>query len=331
MSTPETERAHGSLPDPNLIYGLYSAGGFPSHVFRIALTLDVFSPLATGPLDAGAVADAIACDASGVRALLDYLTARELLARDGSRYALTETAQRFLVPGRASYAGEYILEHSSPAIWDGVLEALRGGTPRSPDLPWEQDAWLESYRPDRPAEARQMWQTAGIAPTAGLRILDVASGCGIKSLVLAEDNAGVRITLVDVAPVLEVARDLAERLGVGDQVEYLAGDALSVVLPPASYDVALLGQITYYLDAKANTELFTRAARALVPGGSLVIDAVMLGEEPSIWASTVTLLARGTSGGMAYPFDDYRTWLEAAGFEDVRYLGEHWVAARARA
>ena len=43
------------VPDPNAIYALYTPG-FKPQVVRFALLLDVFSPLARGPLDAEAVA-----------------------------------------------------------------------------------------------------------------------------------------------------------------------------------------------------------------------------------------------------------------------------------
>lgn len=320
--------ASSKVPDPNLIYGL-SSSAYATHILRLALTVDVFTPLAGTPADTAMVARATGCNSAGIQALLDYLAARDLLVKRGNNYELTETAALFLVRGRRTYAGDFLLGLSAPRIWDHVLGALRGRRPDLPSLPWAQDAWLESYRADRADESRAMWQAAGIQPgdRPGLRVLDLGCGCAIKSLVLAEADASTSVTCVDEPEVLAVARDLAERMGVADQATFAPGDVHDVELELGIYDVVLIGQLTYYLAPGDNAELFGRVARTLVGGGMLVVDAIMTGDEPSTWASTVTLLALGTSRGVAYRVTEYRAWLETSGFRDVRQLGEHWLVA----
>ena len=54
----------------------------------------------------------------------------------------------------------------------------------------------------------------------------------------------------------------------------------------------------------------------------------MADEPPTEWASYVTLVTWGVSGGSAYSFDAYRAWLTQAGFADVRRLSERWLVAR---
>ena len=39
------------------------------------------------------------------------------------------------------------------------------------------------------------------------------------------------------------------------------------------------------------------------------------------------LLSWAESGGAAHSFTDYRKWLEDAGFEQVKQLGERWLSA----
>lgn len=313
--------------DPNVIYNLYGSG-FPAHVLRIALQLDIFTPLGGGPANAGTVASAAGAHPGGTRALLDYLVSVGLLGHDAGNYELTEAAATFLVPGRGTYAGDFILQHSSPMIWDAVLERLQGRHPVRTDFAWEQDAWLESYRSDRPAQSREMWTAAGVAAVDGrqLRVLDLACGCAVKSLVLAADYPA-RVTAVDSPAVLAVVRDLARRWGVEEKVDLVPGDALTVELSASAYDIALVGQLTYYLDPETNTSLFRRVGEALVPGGRLVVDAIMLADEPSRWASTVTLLSLGTADGTAHSFADYQSWLMAAGFRGIRQLTEHSLVA----
>lgn len=314
--------------DPRSIYELYGAG-FRSHVFRIALSLDVFSPLADGPASAKRVAEAVGGEVTGVRAVLDYMVGVKMLSWDPTTgYELTETAAAFLLPGSKTYSGDYILQHSDPVIWSRALDAIQGRPQPSSNFSWEQDAWLESYREDRIPESLQMWEAAGIeASDAPLQILDLGCGCGIKSLALGQKSSAVNVTLVDTAEVLEVARDCAARLGVSERVTFVAGDALTAELPERAFDAVLVGQLTYYLTEPQNRALFDVLHHSLGAGGTAVIDAVMLGEEPSIWASTVTLLAMSGGGGRAHPFSDYERWMLNAGFSEVERLSDHWTSA----
>ena len=315
-------------PDPDLVYSLYT-GGFKVQLVRIALLLEVFSPLATGAADAQAIARRCGCEVTALTALLDYLCSLHLLDRQGNTYALTPTAATFLVPGRQSYAGGWVLADTNPDLWDGVLRAMRSGQPYPAKFPYEQDAWLESYRPSRVSQSLEMWKAVGIEPGKHprLRVLDLACGCGIKSFVLAQADPTVHVTCQDSAQVLEVARALADRLRILSQVAFLPGDLLSMDLGKAAYDAALLGQITYSLTPAMNTNVVRRVYEALSPGGTLVIDAIMASEPPSEYASLVTVLMRTLFGGAAYPFVQYRRWLEEAGFKQVTQHSECWLSA----
>ncbi len=254
-----------STPDADVIYDLYK-GDYKVQLVRIALRLDVFSPLAAGATDAETVARACSCAVKGVRALLKYLHSIHLLIKEGNTYALTPTAATFLVPGKPGYAGELLLMETDPQLWEGVLQALRSGQPVHPSVPWEQDAWLESYRAWRPGQSHEMWRAAGIEPghRPGLRVLDVACGCAIKSFVLAQADPTVHITCLDRAEVLEVARALAERLHLLPQVTFLPADLHAVQFGADQYDVALLGQITHHLTPVQNQTLFHQIFNTLV-------------------------------------------------------------------
>jgi C-methyltransferase len=324
MSTP-SER-----PDPELIYALYM-GGIKSQLARVAIQLDVFSPLREGPQTAQAVAAACRADPTGILALLDYLASIRLLKRvpRSDTYALTPTSATFLVRGKRTYTGDWVLAETDPRLWESALGALQTGQPTYFAFPWTQDARLESFRTGPPDQSREMWFLAGLPPgkVPALQVLDLGSGSAIKSLVLAEPDPTVRVTCVDGPQVLEVARDLAVRLGVIDQVTFLAGDPLEYELEPERYDAVLLGQRTHLLNAEQNLTLFRGVLQTLKPGGTLVIDTIMTSSSLSEWASMITLLAWINQGTSAYSFNAYRTWLKEVGFQDARQLSDHWLAA----
>jgi hypothetical protein len=319
--------AENNTPDPDLLYRLYSDHHAQS--LRLGLMLDVFTPLENGGASAQTVAEACGCDPAGMAALLDLLACLGLIRRDGAVFRPTPTSSMFLVPGKRSFAGRYLLAESGASLWDGISQALRSGQPSHLAFPWAQDAWLESYRASRPEEGRAMWRAAGLAPGSrpGLRVVDLACGCSIKSLVLVESDSSVQLTCIDSRDVLEVARDLARRMGLLDQVTFVEG-GLDFELPPQAFDAALLGQVTYYLDPDRMRRLAERLHAALDHGGQLLVDAVRADDPPSERASYVNLVTWGVSGGSAHNFEAYQQWLTQAGFSDVRPLSPTWLAAR---
>jgi hypothetical protein len=60
--------------------------------------------------------------------------------------------------------------------------------------------------------------------------------------------------------------------------------------------------------------LASRLRAALAGGGLLLVDAIMADEPPTEWASYITLVTWGVSGGSAHGFDAYHRWLTEAGF-----------------
>ena len=314
--------------NPDLVYDLFW-GIFKPQLVRLALQLDVFTPLAAGRATAEQVAQSCHCDTTGIKYLLDYLCSLQVLERHGSLHALTPTAATFLVRGGKAYVGDMILHYTSREMFDAVDQSLRSGRPASLGEDFVQDAWLESYLPWRVPKSLEMWQAAGIDPTRpeGLRVLDIACGCAVKSLALAQVSPSVEVTCLDSADVLAVARDLAKRMGVESQVVFRPADLLDADLGENQLDAALCGQITHYLTPEQNAGLFRRIYSALSLNGVLVIDCPMATDEPAEAASLLTLMLWANSDGAAHSFETYQGWLGDAGFPQIRQLSERWVVA----
>lgn len=314
--------------NPDLVYDLFW-GIFKPQLIRLALQLDVFTPLAAGSTTAEQIARSCHCDTFGMKSLLDYLCSLQVLECHRSIYTLTPTAATFLVKGRQAYVGDMILHYTDKALFDNIQQSLRSGQPFSLGEDFVQDAWLESYLPWRIPKSLEMWQAAGMETGSQerLRILDIACGCAIKSLALAQASPKVQVTCLDTADVLVVARDLAERMGVQSQVVLKPANLLDADFGENQFDAALSGQITHYLTKAQNASLFHRIYSALSPNGVLVIDCPMATDEPSESTSFLSLVAWANSGGAAHSFEMYRGWLSDSGFRHIRQLSERWVAA----
>lgn len=314
-------------------------GSWKGFVLKTAVELNVFDALADGPCDVERLAAAKHWDVRGTRLLLDALCPLGLLSRnDEGEYGLTEVAEAFLAPGSETYAGDYVLTALGTSTWEQLAEVVRagqGGTSGvgSPawSAAWAQDAAMESVSTWRIDDSREMWRTLGIAAVSQepRRILDVASGCGIKSFVLAKDNPNARITCLDQPAVLKVAEQLVVRWDIAGQAELRPGDVTALDYGDSEFDVVLLGQITFYWSADQIRAVLSNVHRALKSGGRVVIHA-HIGDQT--WQNAdAALLGVATllfsEKGDIHSFAEYEGMLSAAGFAQITHHNDRLVSA----
>ena len=139
-----------------------------------------------------------------------------------------------------------------------------------------EEEWLDEIALHLPDEGTQsqvdfVVERLGLEP--GARILDVACGHGRHSLELA--RRGFRVTGVDLSPrSLELARKAAK--GDSLDIEFVERDARALDFD-AEFDAAInlfTSVIGYFEDDADSQKVLRAAARALVPGGSFLVDTV---------------------------------------------------------
>lgn len=149
------------------------------------------------------------------------------------------------------------------------------------------------------------------------RVLDVGGGVGSFARLLAA--GGSTVTLVDLAPVTDWAREAL--VDVLDAVTIVTADVVAEPtcgVEAASHDAALLSHLLHDLgDADAAAAL-AHATAAVVPGGHVVVSEFAGDAGPEDFGPLFDVMMRLETGARARPIVELAEHMEAAGLVDVR-------------
>lgn len=326
MNTQDATSTREISPEP-LLAGTF---GFAiTAVLMTAVDLDLFTAIDRGADTVEKLAQETSCSARGLRILLDALAGTGYLAKENGRYVLTPFSATYMSKKSRTYAGGVAL-HSRMLRdnWDHLAEAVRtGSVGRAVEGAGDRGEFFSGMvgslyglnTPAAEAVARQLWKGE---PPSPCQALDIGAGSGVWSLALARRVPHVRVTVADWPAVIEKAtKQFVAREKCEDRYTYLPGDFHHTEFGESAFDVVYLGHICHSEGAANSRKLFERIHRALKPGGKLVI-AEMVPDEERREATLALLFAVNmlvnTEEGDAFTFGEYRQWLEASGFGDVR-------------
>lgn len=326
MSETEAGTQDGPTSDRimRMINGYWATG-----MLGTAATYAVFTHLEGGADTPSVLAGRAGIAPRGAQALLDGLVALGLVEVERGRYRNTPEAAAFLVEGRpASLAGFARLKMGHLGSLAALPDAVRAGGPLTDavvevaDNPhWE--GLVQAIAAQSVPVAHIAAEALGLAGAGKVSILDIGGGSGICSAVWLGLNPDARATQIDWAPINAIARRLLAEQGVGDRVDHIDGDFHHVDFGEDLHDIVMYSNIAHQEGPDDNRAVFTRIRGALRPGGTLVVSDYITDDDRSgppfalTFAGEMLLKSRY---GSTWRRADYRAWLTAAGFEDVRFL-----------
>lgn len=154
----------------------------------------------------------------------------------------------------------------------------------------------------------------------GETVLDLGSGAGFDCfLAAAKVGESGRVIGVDMtSEMVEKARDNATK-GKYENVEFRLGEIERLPVIDSSIDLVISNCVINLSPDKG--KVFQEAFRVLKPGGRLMVsDIVLLRELPRFIKDSIEAYIGCLSGAMMK--DEYVQKIEAAGFQDVRVVGE---------
>ncbi|MGD2064778.1 MAG: class I SAM-dependent methyltransferase [Nitrospirota bacterium] len=327
--------------DPSQIFQL-ATGYWASQTFLTANRMGLFATLATGPMTVEGTAERLATAPRATRLLMNACVALGLLHRDGDQYSNTPPAAAFLVPGSPGYLGDSLLYADDLYLtWADLETAVRHAAPLAPpetilgDDPTKTRHFVRGMHHRAIGVGRALVEMLDL--TGRRRLLDVGGGPGTYSCLLANRYPELHCTVLDLPPVVAIAREIIGEMGAADRVETLGGDFHQTDFP-ADNDVVLISGLLHRESEEGCREAFGRARAALRPGGLLVVSDVMTEEggdaPPFATLFGLNMLLTSAEGGV-HSHTGCQRWMAEAGFQEVAARSfpppmPHWVVTGTR-
>jgi len=319
----------GEHPQANRLLQIGSAYR-QAKVLLSAVELGVFSALATGPLDAAALANRTQVHSRAACDFFDALVALGLLTRDGEgRYRNTEESDHYLDGAKPTYLGASFDQYNRReyALWGSLTRSLQTGSPAAETH--GQDHFGSLYSDAARFKTFVTAMTSGsLLAAQGITqqfpwenyesLCDVGTAQGCLPVQVASARPHVRAVGFDLPALRPAFEAYAVECNVADRLRFVGGDFFKDPLPPA--DVIVLGRVLHNWDLETKKMLLAKAYRAIPAGGAVIVYDMLIDDDrrtnsAGLLSSLNMLL--WTQGGFGYTASDCAGWLHAIGFADT--------------
>jgi len=308
----------------------FAWGYVPPLVLEAAIRHRVFDVLDNGPKTLSEVREATGASERGLAAIMNVLVGMNFLAKEQDRFSLTPESSAFLVSTKPGFQGG-LIRHTSQQLLPQFLhlnEIVETGRPAASVNQEKTGAdFFQNFVNDIFPVSYPAAQTLSqhfLANGAGraVRVLDLAAGSGVWGIAMAQGAEKVSVTAVDWPEVIPVTQKTVGRFGLAERFSFIAGDLLEVDFG-RDHTIATLGHILHSEGEERSRKLLKKTYDALAPGGTIAIAEFLVNADRTgpvnglIFA--VNMLVN-TDTGNTYSLEEISSWLEEAGFTNVRTL-----------
>jgi SAM-dependent methyltransferase len=301
-----------------------SYGHKQSATLRAAVQLDLFTKVSQGAATTSEIAGALGMSALNTERLVVACTALGLLEKEGERYSNAPDVERFLVQGKPTYVGPWLLFAGMDfEQWKNLAEFLKSETPP------KVLGLYESLTDEIAREYHEATYTVGLgagmlfARDVDMRerslILDLGGGSGAYCIAAVQRYPHIKAIVLDFEPVCKMTREFVAQWGMEDHITTHPGDFTSDPLPTGA-DVMIMASNLPQYSEQMLVQILKKAYDALAPGGEYHVVGETLDNEkrgplgPALWGLHEALFG---SEGRAHSEQEVKGYLESAGFVDV--------------
>jgi len=301
-----------------------SYGHKQSAVLRAAIELDLFTRVAEGAASFSKLAEALGVSDLNAQRLVVACAAMGLLEKDGAGYKNAPDVERFLVKGKPTYVGPWLLfathdfEH-----WKDLKAYLTTEDP--PRLLGMYDKLTDEMAREYHEATYSVGLGAGflfsknVDLTRRRLILDLGGGSGAYCIAAIQRYPHLKAIVMDFEPVTKIAAEFIAEWDLEDKISTLAGDFTSDPLP-AGPDVIIQASNLPQYNQTGLENVMRKGFQALVPGGEYHVVGETVSNEkdgelgPALWGLHEALFG---SLGRAHSEKEVISYLKNSGFVNV--------------
>jgi len=296
---------------------------FTPMAVRAALQLDVFTPLAQGPMTAVELAEALGVQPRRLESLLYQLVVSEFLKFHDGRFANSDMSAYYLVKGTPNYLGGIhgvwteqfnALMRTADSIRTDTAQAKIDFAGMSPE---ELGGFLRGLHGMSVAAGRSLAQQPAFAQARSL--IDVGGGSGGLSIALCQAHPQLQATIIDLPSVVPIAAEMVAEAGLADRITVDTADVLDLPLE-GDFDVATARALFQVLSADQCQKMARHIGAGVAPGGTLFVIGFITDDartSPAFSVGMNVMFASMFEDGQVYTESEYRSWLGDAGFADI--------------
>ena len=290
---------------------------------RAALGLDVFTPLAGGPMTARELADALGVKPRRLEMLLCQLVVADFLELRDGRFANTAMAAHYLVKGAAEYVGA--LDQHWTRLWTAQMltdQSIRTDKPQAKiDFEGmstaELSGFLKGLHPQAMAAGHGLAKNPAFSKAE--RVVDIAGGSGGVAIGLCQAHPHLSVTVVDLPQVVPIGQEMVADAGLAGRITFETADLLAGPLS-GDFDIATARAFFQVLSADDCAIAARNIAAAIPSGGEVFVIGFVMDDDglsPEYCVAQNLQWLNVFDDGQAYSESQYRGWLTDAGFAGI--------------
>jgi SAM-dependent methyltransferase len=295
-------------------------------ILMAAVKLGLFEAIGSGSFAVQEISARLGTHPFSTGKLLDALTGAGYLSKVGERFSLAAVTSQWLLRDSPNSLHDYILMQYLVWGWLAHCEDyISTGQAFIIHPQMTEEEWGIYQRSMRALAGFRAEDVARLTPVPeGARtMLDLGGSHGYNSVALCRRYPDLKAVVMDLPQAVKHAGPILEKEGMGDRVRLRAGNALTTDLGVGQWDLILMANLIQNFDQAGNRELVQRAARALRPGGVLVIQESFQPSRPESAGQDEVLLDfmfAMTSPSQTWSEEQIAAWQREAGLAPLETI-----------